>query len=136
MKQHKYTLLLSVLKPRVASSKTKQKAARFKHMNQPSGTHSHKVALLYNMYGAEQRMLFASYRRQHSRAEEGRGRGTCVLIADHGRTKRWSGRWSRRGTSPRAPGCRRRQTGLVTTGGMGAAGPRYGLCWTEAPRRC
>jgi len=101
MKQHKHILLLSVLKPRVASSsrKTKKMTVRYKHINQPSGTHSHKAVLFYNMYGAEQPMLFASYHRQHNRAEEGMGRGTCVLIADHGRMKRWSGRWSRRGTS-------------------------------------
>jgi hypothetical protein len=83
MKQHIHTLLLSLLKLRVASSKTKQNKVRYKHKNQPSGIHSHKAALLYIIYGAEQQVLFASYRRQHNRAEEGRGRGTCTDIRPH-----------------------------------------------------
>ena len=43
-----------------------------------------------------------------------------------GRTRRRSGRQSRRGTSRRAPGSRCGRTGLVATEGMGAARPRCG----------
>ena len=43
-----------------------------------------------------------------------------------GRTRRRSGRQSRRGTSRRAPGSRCGRTGLVAVEGMGAATPRCG----------
>jgi len=102
MKQHKHTLLLSILKQRVASSKTKQNAVRYNHMNKSSGTHSQKASLLYNTYsGAEQPMLFASYCRKLSTAEQsismskltkhkkqGRRRGTCTVSRPGGRVGR------------------------------------------------
>jgi len=54
-----------------------------------------------------------------------------------GRMRRRSGGQSRRGTSRRAPGSRCRRTGLVAAEGTdtGAAGPRCGCSWTEAPLR-
>ena len=106
-------MLLSILKQRVASSKTKQNAVRYNHMNKSSGTHSQKASLLYNTYsGAEQPMLFASYCRKLSTAEQsismskltkhkkqGREKKRYVHCEQTGRTSRQSGGQSRRGTS-------------------------------------